>query len=98
MPLSTSFMRSFCLLILMIISGAPRTSAISAVIDEISNDFRPIAGVVVMASDGEYIIDVDESKGVIIGDLFSVLTAGKKIIHPKSGKVLGTLEEVKAIL
>jgi len=82
----------------MIVFGAPRTSATSAVIDEIANDFRPIAGVVVMASDDEYIIDVDESNGVIIGDLFSVLTTGEKIIHPQSGKILGTLEEVKAIL
>jgi hypothetical protein len=76
----------------------PWTTATSAVIDEIANDFKPISGMVVMASNGEYIIDVDESKGIIIGDLFSVLTAGEKIIHPQSGKVLGTLEEVKAIL
>jgi hypothetical protein len=76
----------------------PWTTATSAVVDEIADDFKPISGMVVMASNGEYIIDVDESNGVIIGDLFSVLTAGKKIIHPKSGKVLGTLEEVKAIL
>lgn len=76
----------------------PWTTATATVVDEIAEDFKPISGMVVMASNGEYIIDVDESNGVIIGDLFSVLTAGKKIIHPRSGKVLGTLEEVKAIL
>ena len=76
----------------------PWTTATAAVLDEIADDFRPITGMVVMASNGEYIIDVDESNGIIIGDLFSVLTTGEKIIHPKTGKVLGTLEEVKTIL
>ncbi len=86
------------LVILMISVGMPGTTATSAVIDEIADDFEPLAGVVVMASNGEYIIDLDESKGVMIGDLFSVVTAGKKIVHPTSGKVLGALEEVKAVL
>lgn len=85
-------------MILILSVWMPSTTATAAVIDEIADDFKPISGVIVMASNGEYIIDVDESNGVIIGDLFSVLTTGEKIIHPQSGKVLGTLEEVKAIL
>jgi hypothetical protein len=70
----------------------------AAVIDEIATDFKPLSGYVVMTSEGEYIIDLDNTKGVVTGDLFSVVTTGKKIVHPVTGKVLGTLEEVKGIL
>jgi len=90
--------KTLMVVILIVTAGIPWTTATSAVIDEIAADFEPLAGVVVMTSNGEYIIDLDESKGVMIGDLFSVVTAGKKIVHPQSGKVLGTLEEVKAVL
>lgn len=85
-------------LILIVSVWMPWTTATATVLDEIADDFKPISGVVVMASNGEYIIDLDESNGIMIGDLFSVLTTGAKIIHPQSGKVLGALEEVKAIL
>ena len=99
MSLSTSNLkRLFWLFILMVVFGASGTPAISAVIDEIASDFKPLSGVVVMASDGEYIIDLDESNGIVIGDIFGVLKAEEKIIHPKTGKVLGVLEEVKGIL
>ena len=90
--------KTLVLVILMISVCMPWTTANSAVIDEIADDFEPLAGVVVMANNDEYVIDLDESKGVMIGDLFSVVTAGKKIVHPTSGKVLGSLEEVKAVL
>jgi hypothetical protein len=70
----------------------------AAVIDQVLKDFTPISGYVVMAAEGEYLIDLDASKGVSTGDLFSVIKAEKKITHPVTGKVLGTLEEVKGIL
>jgi hypothetical protein len=75
-----------------------RLTAEAAVIDQIVKDFSPLSGYVVMAKDTEYIIDMDASTGIMVGDLFSVLKPGKKITHPKTGKLLGTLEEVKAIL
>jgi hypothetical protein len=90
--------KTLMVIILILSAGIPWTTATSAGIDEIAADFEPRSGVVVMASNGAYIIDLDESKGVMIGDLFSVVTAGKKIVHPQSGKVLGTLEEVKGVL
>jgi hypothetical protein len=70
----------------------------AAVIDEVARDFKPISGYVIMEAGGEYLIDLDASKGVSAGDLFSVMRPGKKIIHPVTKKVLGTLEEVKSIL
>jgi hypothetical protein len=96
---SMPILRKLLLPAILIVSVCiPWTTVISAVIDEIAADFEPISGVVIMASNGEYIIDLDSSKGVMIGDLFSVLATGKKIVHPQSGKVLGTLEEVKGVL
>jgi hypothetical protein len=70
----------------------------AAVIDEVARDFKPISGYVIMEAGGEYLIDLDASKGIAAGDLFSVMRPGKKIIHPVTKKVLGTLEEVKSIL
>ena len=70
----------------------------AAVIDEVARDFKPISGYVIMEAGSDYLIDLDASKGVSAGDLFSVMRPGKKIIHPVTGKVLGALEEVKSIL
>lgn len=70
----------------------------AAVIDQVVKDFTPIPGYVIMGTEGEYLIDLDASKGISAGDLFSVIKPGKKITHPVTGKVLGTLEEVKGIL
>ena len=70
----------------------------AAVIDDVARDFKPISGYVIMTAGSEYLIDLDASKGVSAGDLFSVMQPGKKITHPVTGKVLGTLEEVKSIL
>jgi len=70
----------------------------AAVIDEVDRDFKSIPGYVIMEAEGEYLIDLDASKGIAAGDLFSVIKPGEKITHPVTGKVLGTLEEVKGIL
>lgn len=68
------------------------------VIDKVVEDFKQLSGFVVMETDGEFIIDLDSGKGISIGDLFSVVKPGKKIVHPVTGKVLGTIEEVKGVL
>lgn len=83
------------LLALSFLCGWP---AQAAVIDQVVQDFTPIPGYVIMGAQGEYLIDLDASKGIAAGDLFSVIRPGKKITHPVTGKVLGTLEEVKGIL
>ena len=67
-------------------------------VDDIAADFKPISGYLVMPEGNEYIIDLDSTHGIATGDLFSVLAPGKKIVHPVTKKVLGTLEEVKGIL
>jgi hypothetical protein len=64
----------------------------------IAKDFSPLSGVVVMVENGEIIVDLDASGGLAKGDLLSVITAGEKLVHPVTGKVLGNLEKVKGIL
>jgi hypothetical protein len=81
--------------VFIICFGGP---AHSGVIDEVSRDFKSISGYVIMETEGDYLIDLDASSGISPGDLFSVMQTGKKIVHPKTGKVLGTLEKVKGIL
>jgi hypothetical protein len=93
--LSTRSRIFLILLALTIVLGWP---AQAAVIDEVVGDFTPISGYVIMEAEGEYLIDLDVSKGIAAGDLFSVIKPGEKISHPVTGKVLGTLEEVKGIL
>ena len=88
--------RVFIFLVFFLVLLSVPTQA--AVIDQVARDFKPISGYVIMEAGGEYLIDLDASKGVSAGDLFSVMRPGKNITHPVTGKVLGTLEEVKSIL
>ncbi|WP_027714871.1 VCBS repeat-containing protein [Desulfuromonas sp. TF] len=74
------------------------TTASAAVLDEIARDFKPLSGYVIMPVDGEYLIDKDASHRVSVGDLFTVVKPGEKIIHPVTKEVLGTLDEVKGVL
>jgi len=82
--------------IVFIIGSALAVNA--AVIDDITQDFEPISGYVVMSDGGEFIIDLDDTQGIAPGDIFSVISPGKKIVHPVTKKVLGSLEEVKGVL
>ena len=74
------------------------TTASAAVLDEIARDFKPLSGYVIMPVDGEYLIDKDATSRVAVGDLFTVVKPGEKIIHPVTKEVLGTLDELKGTL
>ncbi len=67
-------------------------------LDQVKEDFKPLSGVLVMPAGNEYIIDLDAGNGVKVGDLFAVVQQGTPIIHPMTGKVLGTMDDVKAVL
>ncbi|WP_432821917.1 FG-GAP repeat domain-containing protein [Trichloromonas sp.] len=84
-------------LIILLVQLVP-AAALAGLAETVGRDFKPLAGVVVMPVDGQYIIDLDAASGVVIGDLFSVVKPGANIIHPVTGAVLGKLDEVKAVL
>lgn len=93
---TTKYMLAGVLTVLACLLG-PRPSQ-AGVMENIAGDFQPISGYVVMAEGQEYIIDLGKSAGISLGDLLSVMAPGKKIVDPVTKKVLGRLEQTKAIL
>lgn len=70
----------------------------AGLIERMTEDFRSLSGYIVKSAGSEFIIDLDQSHGISRGDLFSVVTIGEEVVHPVTGKVLGSLEEAKGIL
>ncbi|MBE0505064.1 MAG: VCBS repeat-containing protein [Desulfuromonadales bacterium] len=66
--------------------------------EKLATDFAPIDGVVVLATPGQILIDRDAASGVVVGDLFAVLTPGAPILHPTSGAILGSSQRVSGWL
>ncbi len=59
---------------------------------------KDLSGYVIMPVGGEFLIDLDATNGVAVGDLFNVVQPGEKIIHPVTNEVIGTLDETKGVL
>jgi hypothetical protein len=64
----------------------------------LSRDFKPLTASLVMPLDADWIIDQDATQGVKSGDLFSVVTRGKPVVHPVTKEILGSLDSVRGIL
>lgn len=88
--------RSICFLILAFLFGT--ASAFAGVPEDLARDLKPQSGVIIMSSEGEYLVDLDAKKGVRAGDLLTVVKAGEKIVHPVTNEVLGNLDQVKGVL
>jgi len=86
-----------CCLILFILCSSEQAQSTSQ-LGIVVKDFNIIDGYVVSLKDNVYIIDLDESKGIQVGDLFSVLGKGEPVIHPISREVIGNIDTIKAIL
>ena len=50
----------------------------AGVVEDIAHDFEPVSGYIVMSDRDDFIIDLDESQGISVGDIFSVIKPGKK--------------------
>lgn len=87
---------SIGLAVLLLAVGAGPAAA--GTLEDIARDLQPVSGYVVLPTQSEYLIDLDASRGIIVGDLFNVVQPGEKIIHPVTGKVLGTLDASKGLL
>ena len=66
--------------------------------EQLTKDYQAIDGYVVMQIENEYLIDLDASKGIRAGDIFSLVVPGEKIVHPVTGEVIGTLDSNKGFL
>lgn len=84
--------------ILFLLLSGTGSFAADSVVDRIADEFKPLSGVVIMQVGEEYLIDLDAAKGVAEGDLFSAVVPGERVVHPVTGEVLGTLDDVKGLL
>jgi hypothetical protein len=91
-----SIFRNLVLGILFVLAGF--TCSAAGVVEDVARDFSPLSGVVIMPAGDEFLIDLDASQGVTVGDLFSVVRPGEKVIHPVTKEILGSLDEVKGAL
>lgn len=93
-------LKSFSFTVAALLAGILLSvSAFAGVAEKVEKDFAPVSGVVVMATgDDEYIVDLDSSSGVAVGDLLAVVEEGEQVVHPVTKKVLGTLDKTMAVL
>ncbi len=90
-------LRRFVLVALLVLSST--VSGFAAIdIDAIKEDLRPASGYLVMPVSDQYLIDLDAASGLRPGDLLSVIEEGRKILHPVTGEVIGSLDRVKSVL
>ena len=66
--------------------------------DDVQADFAVAAGLVVMPINDEYIVDLDARDDLAIGDILTLVTPGKKIFHPVSKELIGSVDEVVGFL
>ena len=90
------FLLSAMVLMAVPVYGSAQAAGIN--MDKISKDFSSISGYLVEQAGEEYIIDLDASSGISPGDVFSISSKDKEIVHPVTGKVIGYLGKVKTFL
>ena len=86
-------LRTLLLLLLL-----PVVATATVLPERLAADFAPIDGVVVLATPGQILIDRDAASGVVVGDLFAVVSPGAPILHPTTGATLGTSQSVSGWL
>ena len=92
--------RLFCMLFLLLFlfkSSVVKAEEVS-VWQEIKKDFAPVKAFVIGKEEGNFIIDKGRLQGIKPQDIFTVYKKGKKVVHPKTGKVLGFLQKPVAKL
>lgn len=80
---------------MLVLAAGP---ALAGTLEDVAADLQPVSGYVVLPVQNEFLIDLDASKGVVVGDLFAVVQPGEKITHPVTGETLGTLDVRKGVL
>lgn len=86
------------LFISLVIIALSAVAALAAVPAGLVNDFAPVEGLVLLARDGEVLIDAEAIKGVRNGDLFSVIGSSEQVTHPLTGELLGVNHQTVGLL
>lgn len=58
---------------------------------QVELDFAVLSGYVVMPINDEYIVDLDASDNLAVGDVLTLVTPGEKVMHPVTSELLGTV-------
>ena len=90
-------MKCVVILLLSILFCSPLT-ALAELPEDVAADFSVLSGTVVMPINDEYIVDLDDRNNLNIGDILTVVAPGKKIIHPETGKVIGSIDNALGFL
>src|SRR5512133_3586357 len=93
---ATTLRAVLCALAIFLLIPALGTAAATS--DALVRDFAPLSGYIVQPAGNEFIIDLDARQQVAVGDLFSVVTPGEKIVHPVTKELLGSQDTVKGLL
>lgn len=59
----------------------------------LEKDFAAIEGLIVMPINDEFIVDLDARNNLHIGDVLTLVNPGKKIFHPVTKEVMGSIQE-----
>ena len=66
--------------------------------EQVQTDFEVVEGVIVMPINDEYIVDLDEHDNLHVGDILTLVNPGRKIFHPETREVLGSVDDVAGFL
>ncbi|NJC88987.1 MAG: VCBS repeat-containing protein [Desulfuromonas sp.] len=66
--------------------------------EDVARDLGVKTATLVAPAGSEWLIDLDAASGVQAGDLFVVVTKGSPVVHPVTKKVIGSIDETRALL
>ena len=64
----------------------------------VQSDFAVLEGVVVMPINDEYIVTLEDRDDLHIGDILTLVNPGKKVFHPVTKELIGSIDEVVGFL
>jgi hypothetical protein len=64
--------------------------AYEAPASSLSNDFSVVEGSIIIPIEGQYMVDLDSSNGLVVGDILTVVKNGERVVDSSSNKIIGT--------
>jgi hypothetical protein len=74
------------------------TMAYKAPASSLSDDFSVVEGSIIMPIQGEYMVDLDSSNGLNVGDILTVVKDGTRVVDATSKRVIGTRDIASGFL
>jgi len=90
-------MKSIHKLFLLVLLCCPAV-AFAELPELVQSDFAVLEGVVVMPVNDEYIVTLEDRDDLYIGDILTLVNPGKKVLHPVTKEVLGSVDNVVGFL